>query len=86
MTAASAIIVPRFRIAGRTAGMGDRSVEMLLFTALAAVLYLVADRVLDAAERRAGRRFEYRSVIFFTILLVLALAAFALVRRYGPGG
>ncbi|MFO1406876.1 MAG: hypothetical protein U1F08_04990 [Steroidobacteraceae bacterium] len=60
--------------------------EMLLFTALAAVLYLLADRLLDAVERRAGHRFEYRSAIFFAILLVLALVSFAIVRRYGPGG
>jgi membrane-anchored glycerophosphoryl diester phosphodiesterase (GDPDase) len=60
-------------------------VEALLFTALAVVLYLVADRALDALERRAGRRFEYRSVIFFAILLVLAVLSFALVRRFGAG-
>ncbi|NJD33042.1 MAG: hypothetical protein FIB04_14280 [Gammaproteobacteria bacterium] len=60
-------------------------VEALLFTALAVVLYLVADRVLDALERRAGRRFEYRSVIFFVILLLLAVISFAVVRRFGPG-
>ena len=60
-------------------------VEALLFTALAVVLYLVADRVLDALERRAGRRFEYRSVVFFAILLVLAVFSFAVVRRFGPG-
>jgi len=61
-------------------------VEALLFTALAVVLYLVADRILDVLERRAGRRFEYRSMIFFAILLLLALVAFAAVRRFGPGG
>ena len=60
-------------------------VEALLFTALAVVLYLVADRLLDALERRAGRRFEYRSVVFFVILLLLALLSFAVVRRFGPG-
>ena len=60
-------------------------VEALLFTALAVVLYLVADRVLDALERRAGRRFEYRSVVFFAILLLLAVLSFALVRRFAPG-
>jgi DMSO/TMAO reductase YedYZ heme-binding membrane subunit len=60
-------------------------VEALLFTALAVVLYLVADRALDALERRAGRRFEYRSVVFFAILLVLAVVSFAVVRRLGPG-
>lgn len=60
-------------------------VEALLFTALAVVLYLVADRLLDALERRAGRRFEYRSVVFFAILLLLAVLTFAVVRRFGPG-
>mgnify|MGYP001138006579 CR=1 FL=1 len=60
-------------------------VEALLFTALAVVLYLVADRLLDALERRAGRRFEYRSVVIFVILLLLALLSFAVVRRFGPG-
>ena len=60
--------------------------EMLLFTALAVVLYLVADRALNALEVRAGRRFEYRSMVFFAILLVLAVIAFALVRRFAPAG
>jgi predicted nucleic acid-binding Zn ribbon protein len=61
------------------------NVQTLLFTVLAVVLYLVADRVLDAAERRAGRRFEYRSLYFFLILLLLAVVSFALVRRFLPG-
>jgi hypothetical protein len=59
-------------------------VQILLFTALGVVLYLVADRVLDALERRAGRRFEYRSVIFFAILLGLAVVTFAIVQRLAP--
>lgn len=60
--------------------------EIILFTALAVVLYLVADRVLDALERRAGRRFEYRSVYFMLILLVLAVVTFELVQRFAPQG
>ena len=59
--------------------------EMLLFTALAVVLYLVADRALNALEVRAGRRFEYRSLIFFVILLALAIAVFSAVQRFAPG-
>jgi cytochrome c biogenesis factor len=58
---------------------------MLLFTALAVVLYLVSDRALNALEVRAGRRFEYRSLIFFVILLVLTLIAFAAVQWLVPG-
>ena len=56
--------------------------EILLFTAVAVVLYLVSDRLLDALERRAGRRFEYRSVIFFVILLVLAVTTFSALQRF----
>jgi hypothetical protein len=60
--------------------------EILLFTALAVVLYLVADRALNALEVRAGRRFEYRSLIFFAILLALAIAVFSAVQRFAPAG
>lgn len=60
--------------------------QIVLFTVVAVVLYLVADRILDALEQRAGRRFENRSLVFFVILLVLAVATFSLVQRYAPGG
>ena len=60
--------------------------EMLLFTALAVVLYLVADRALNALELRAGRRFEYRSLVFFAILLALAIVVFSAVQRFAPAG
>ncbi|GMW06350.1 MAG: hypothetical protein QY320_05575 [Gammaproteobacteria bacterium] len=56
--------------------------QILWFTLTAAVLYLVADRLLDAAERLAGRRFEYRSLIFFVLLFGMATVTFALIRRY----
>ena len=52
------------------------------FTLVAIVLYLGADRVLDLLERRAGRRFENRSLIFFALLLGSALVAFAVIRRF----
>ena len=55
---------------------------IVYFTLAALALYLVSDRVLDLLERRAGRRFENRSVIFFGLLLGLSLATFALVRRF----
>lgn len=60
--------------------------QIVLFTVVAVVLYLAADRILDALERRAGRRFENRSLLFFAILLVLAVVTFTLVQRYAPGG
>jgi hypothetical protein len=59
--------------------------QTVWFTLVAAVLYLVADRVLDAAERYAGRRFQHRSLVFFGLLLGMALVSFALIRRYTTG-
>jgi hypothetical protein len=58
---------------------------MILFTIVGIVLYFAADRALNALEVRAGRRFEYRSLIFFAILLPLALLTFALLQRFTPG-
>ncbi len=58
--------------------------QIILFTVVAVVLYLVADRVLNVLEARAGRRFEYRSLIFFAILLPLAMLAFAAIQRFAP--
>jgi hypothetical protein len=55
---------------------------IVYFTLAALMLYLVSDRVLDWFERRAGRRFENRSLIFFGLLLGLSLATFALIRRF----
>jgi NhaP-type Na+/H+ or K+/H+ antiporter len=55
--------------------------EGLYFLLVGVLLYFVADRVLDYLEQRAGRRFEYRTVVFFALLLGLALAAFAILRR-----
>lgn len=56
--------------------------QILLFSVLAILLYLLADRFLDAIERRAGRRLEQRSLIFLAILMSLALLAFAAVRKF----
>jgi len=52
------------------------------FTLAAIVLYLLSDRLLDLLERRAGHRFEHRSLIFFGMLLASSLLAFALIRRF----
>lgn len=56
--------------------------ESLYFIAVAVLLYLGSDWILQRMEAAAGRRFEYRSFIFFAILLTLALVSFALIRRY----
>ena len=55
--------------------------ELVYFTITAVVLYIVSDRLLQTLELRAGRRFENRSLVFFAILLVLALLSFTMIRR-----
>ena len=56
--------------------------EALYYTAAAVVLYLVSDWILQRVEIHFGRRFEHRTVIFFFILLGLAVLTFALIRRF----
>jgi hypothetical protein len=54
----------------------------LYFTLFAIALYVACDRLLDLLERRAGRRFENRTLIFFGLLLGSSLTTFALIRRF----
>lgn len=56
--------------------------EAIYFTIVAIVLYVVADWILERAEQAFGRRLEHRSLIFFVILLTLALTTFAVIRYY----
>ena len=56
--------------------------EAVSFTVIGIVLYLAADRLLVLIERRAGRVFEHRTLLFFVLLLTLALVTFALIRRF----
>lgn len=55
--------------------------QVLAFTLIGAALYLAADAVLDRVERRRGARFAHRSLIFFAVILVLAVASFELIGR-----
>lgn len=60
--------------------------DIVYFTLVAVALYFGADRLLDWIERKRGARFENRQVVFFAIMLPLALAAFWLMRGLsGPG-
>jgi hypothetical protein len=54
--------------------------EMVYFTLVAIALYFVSDRILDRIEVARGARLEHRSLIFFAILLTLAVASFAVIR------
>jgi len=55
--------------------------EILYFTLAAVFLYMGADWILNRIEAAAGRRLEYRSIIFFVLLLVMALSSFAIIRQ-----
>jgi hypothetical protein len=54
--------------------------DIVWFTLVAVGLYFGADRLLDWIERRRGARFENRQVVFFALILPLALAAFWVMR------
>lgn len=57
--------------------------SVLYFTLVGIALYLFSDWLLQRVEASAGRRFEYRSLIFFVILLSLALITFEFIQRIG---
>ena len=56
--------------------------QYVYFTLVAAVLYLLSAWIVDRIEIVAGKRFEYRSLLFFGILLTLALVTFSAIRTY----
>ncbi|HSD69805.1 MAG TPA: hypothetical protein VLB07_09630 [Woeseiaceae bacterium] len=56
--------------------------EIVYFTLVGVVLYLASDWILERLEIAAGRRLEHRTLIFFALLLTLALVSFSLIRWY----
>ena len=54
--------------------------QFVYFTLVAAILYLGADWMLRRIELALGKRLPQRSLIFFAIILALALTSFALIR------
>jgi hypothetical protein len=63
-----------------------QGVEAVYFTVAGILLYLLADRLLVLIEHRIGRVLEYRTLVFFGLLLGLALVSFAAIRRFLPAG
>jgi hypothetical protein len=51
-------------------------VEIVWFTLVGIGLYLFADWLLDRIESARGQRLEQRSLIFFLIILTLAVLTF----------
>jgi len=54
--------------------------EIIYFTLAAAILYVAADWILKRMETATGKRFEKRSLIFFVILMTMAVTSFAIIR------
>ncbi len=57
--------------------------EIVLFTLAAIALYFAADWILRSLEARRGAPFKNRSIIFFAIILPLALIVFSLMENLG---
>ncbi len=53
----------------------------LYYTVAAILLYLLSDWILNKIEQRVGKRLKYRSVIFFVIIMVLAVSTFEMIDR-----
>ena len=55
--------------------------SVIYFTVVAIALYFVSDWLLQQVEVQTGRRFEHRTLIFFAILLTLALITFSFIQK-----
>ena len=58
---------------------GRSLMSIVYFTLAAIALYLLSDWILERVEVTAGRRFQHRSLVFFSILLTRAMTSFALI-------
>ena len=54
--------------------------EIILFTGVGIVLYLLCDRLLLQLERMHVEPIPGRNIIFFVLILTLSLSAFSLMR------
>ena len=54
--------------------------EVIYYTVVAASLYFMSDWILDRIEVSRGERFKNRSIIFFCIILVLAIISFGFMK------
>lgn len=59
--------------------------EIVYFTVAGIFLYFFSDWVLEQIEAMFGRRLEYRSLIFFAIILVLSMSLFKAVQYFQTG-
>ena len=55
--------------------------EFVYYTIAGIVLYLGSDWILNRIEISRGKRFEHRSIVFFVIILVLAVVTFRIIEH-----
>lgn len=53
--------------------------EFVYYTTAGLVLYFLSDWILNKIETFHGDRLKYRSVVFFAIILVLAVSSLKLI-------
>ncbi len=58
--------------------------EVILFTIVAAGLYVISDSIVKSIEKHKGELLKNRSIIFFAIIMVLSLITFNAIQIYGP--
>ena len=55
--------------------------EFVYYTVAGITLYLVSDWILNRIEISRGARLEHRSMVFFVIILVLAVVTFRIIEH-----
>ncbi len=55
--------------------------EIIFFTLAAILLYLASDWILKRIESARGKPLKYRNLIFFAILLTMAMTSFTLIQN-----
>ena len=55
--------------------------EIILFTGVGIVLYLVTGQILAMLERMHGELLPQRNIIFFVLIVALSLPTFAIMRN-----
>jgi len=56
--------------------------EILVFTLNAIFIYFLADWIVRMIEQKRGEVLKQRQIVFFAVILVLALVTFRLLRMW----
>ena len=59
--------------------------EIIVFTAVGIALYLISDRILVLLESMHGEPLPQRNIVFFVVIMALALSTFSVFRSLSGG-